>query len=307
MLNVLAPSSDSSDLTPALDALKATQVLWEICQIVPAIDADMLDAIDLAFAGMANAGKYRAWIGNVRIPTAGETESAYLTSLESIFATKSSKFGSLYAGACKLTSSISGRKYRRPVSFSTAAREAFVSQEIDIADVNLGTLEGCSIRDVNGNPDEHDESLNPGLDDLRFGTLRTWDGEGIYVNRPRLFSPTGSDFQLMPHRRVMNLTLEVLRSYFIRRLNKPVLISSTTGFILEAEALEIEGGVMALLRSQLLAKPKASAVYFKLSRTDNLLSTRTLTGEARVTPLSYPESIELTAGFYNPALQVQAA
>jgi hypothetical protein len=302
-----AAASDATNLTPALNALKASQVLWEICQIVPAVTPGMVDAIDLAFAGMANAGKYRAWIGNTRIPDVDETEAAYLTELSTAYAAKSSKFGSLYAGACKLTSAISGRQYRRPVSFSTAAREAFVSQEIDIADVNLGTLEGVAIRDVNGNPDEHDESLFPGLDDLRFGTLRTWDGEGVYVNRPRLFSPTGSDFQLMPHRRVMNLTLETLRTYFIRRLNKPVLISSTTGFILQSEALEIEGGANALLRSQLLAKPKASAVQFVLSRTDNLLSTRTLTGDCRVTPLAYPEDIELTAGFFNPALQVQAA
>jgi hypothetical protein len=307
LLNVLAPSSNAADLTPALAALKATQVLWELCQIVPAIDPDILDAVDLAFAGMASAGKYRGWVGNTRVPNVGETESAYFASLETAFASKASKYGSLYSGACKLTSSISGRKFRRPVSFSTAAREAFVSQEIDIADVNLGTLEGVSIRDVNGNPDEHDESLNPGLDDLRFGTLRTWDGEGVYVNRPRLFSPNGSDFQLMPHRRVMNLAMETLRSYFIRRLNRPVLVSSTTGFILESEALEIEAGVMAQLRAQLLAKPKASAVQFTLSRTDNLLSTRTLTGSARVIPLAYPEDVELDVGFYNPALQVLAA
>jgi hypothetical protein len=302
-----AAASDATNLGPALDALKASQVLWELCQIVPTVTPGLVDTIDLAFAGMANAGKYRGWIGNVRIPDVGETEAAYLTELSTAYATKSSKFGSLYAGGCKLVSSISGRQYRRPVSFSTAAREAFVSQEIDIADVNIGTLEGVSIRDVNGNPDEHDESLNPGLDDLRFAVLRTWDGEGVYVNRPRLFSPNGSDFQLMPHRRVMNLTLETLRSYFIRRLNRPVLINSTSGFILESEALEIEAGVMAQLRAQLYAKPKASAVQFVLSRTDNLLSTRTLTGSCRVTPLAYPEDVELDVGFFNPALQVQAA
>lgn len=305
--NALAAASNAADLTAALEALKASQVLWEICQIVPAIDADIFDAVDLAFAGMANAGKYRAWIGNTRIPDVGETEAAYLTDLSTVFAAKTSKYGSLYAGGCKLTSSVSGFKYRRPVSFATAAREAFVSQEIDIADVNLGVLEGVAIRDANGNPDEHDESLNPGLDDARFAVLRTWDGAGVYVNRPRLFSPAGSDFQLMPHRRVMNLTHETLRTYFIGRLNRPVLVNSTTGFILESEALEIEAGAMALLRSVLLAKPKASGVQFALSRTDNLLSTRTLTGSARVIPLAYPETIELDVGFFNPALQVQAA
>lgn len=306
-IEVQAPTWNTADLAPALAALKASQVLWELCQIVGPIDDAAVDALDLAFAGMANAGKYRAWIGNTRIPAVDETPAEYQTALETMFAAKSSKYGSLYGGGCKLISSVSGNRYRRPVSFATAAREAFVSQEINIADPNLLTLEGVSIVDKNGNPDEHDESLNPGLDDLRLGCLRTWDGVGAYVNRPRLFSPTGSDFQLMPHRRVMNLTHETLRTYFIRRLNRPVIVNKTTGFILEEEALEMEAGALALLRTTLTSKPKASAVQFILSRTDNLLSTRTITGSARVVPLAYPETISLDVGFFNPALQLRAA
>jgi hypothetical protein len=129
----------------------------------------------------------------------------------------------------------------------------------------------------------------------------------VYVNRPRLFSPAGSDFQLMPHRRVLNITHEALRLYFIRRLNKPVLVSKLTGYILEAEASEIEKGALAVMRATLLATPKASAIQFELSRTDNLLSTRTLTGQARVVPLAYPEFVHLDVGFFNPALQLVAA
>lgn len=300
-----AATFNSADVQAALDALAATQQYWELVEIVGPVDATTLATIDLAIAGMSTAGKYKAWVGNVRIPDVGESEAAYATSLAGM-AAASTKYGSVYAGGIKLTSSVSGRRYRRPVSFATAAREASVSQEIDIADVNLGVLEGVTIRDVNGNPDEHDESVNPGLDDLRFGTLRTWDGSGVYVNRPRLFSPAGSDFQLMPHRRVLNITQEALRAYFIRRLNKPVLVSKLTGFILESEASEIEKGALAVMRATLLAKPKASAIQFQLSRTDVLLSTRTLTGQARVVPLAYPEFVTLDVGFLNPALQVQA-
>lgn len=298
----------AAELTAALDALRVSLVGWDLAHIVGSIDATAFDAVETAFAAMTAAGKYRAWVGNVRVPTLGETEAAYLTAMSPLSAAKESRYGSLYAGACKATSSVSGRSYRRPVAAVTAAREASVSEEVNIADVNLGSLAGVSIRDVNGNPDEHDESINPGLDDLRFGTLRTWDGySGVYVNRPRLFSANGSDFQLMPHRRVMNLAHAALRQYFIRRLNQAVIVARDTGYLLESEAVEIELGALAVLRSVLLAKPKASAIAFTLSRTDNVLSTKTLTGQARITPLAYPETIDLDIGFYNPALTINAA
>lgn len=302
-----AATWNTTDLGTALAALKNSSVIWELAQIVGAVDGAGVDALDLAFAGMAAVGKYHAWVGNTRIPNAGESESAYATALGTLISAHTSKYGSLYGGADKMISSVSGRQYRRPVSFKTGALEASVSEEIDIADVNLGSL-NVSIRDINGNPDEHDESINPGLDDLRLGTLRTWgQPEGVYVNRPRLFSPTGSDFQLMPHRRVMNLTLAALRNYFIFRLNRPVIVSKLTGFIVESEALEIESGALSVMRTVLLAKPKASDALFRLSRTDNLLSTRTFTASARVLPLAYPEFVNLDVGFFNPALQLVAA
>jgi len=302
-----APNFSSADLGDALDALGATAANWEIAHIVGPVDSDALDTIEIKFAAMFARGKERAWIANTRVPNALESEAQYATAMNTGFSTKATKFGSLCAGATKLTSSVSGRKYRRPVSYSVGALTASVSEEINIADVAVGLLPGVSIRDINGNADEHDESLNPGLDDARFCVLRTIEGyQGVYVNRPRLFSPEGSDFQLMPHRRVLNLAHAALRVYFIRRLNKPIIVSKTTGFILDSEALEIEAGAIGVMRDTLLAKPKASAVQFALSRTDNLLSTKTLNGQGRVVPLAYPEFINLDVGFYNPALQVVA-
>lgn len=302
-----APAFTSAELGAGLDALAASQLNWEIVQPVGPLDGNCFDTLELKLAAMAASGKYRAWSGGARMPNVAESEATYLTALTGIFGAKASLYGELSAGACKLTSSVTGRKYRRPTSMVIAAREAASSEEINIADINLGPLAGVSIRDDNGNPDEHDESLYPGLDDARFTVLRTWEGfGGVYVNRPRLFSPAGSDFQLLPHRRVMNLGNAALRVYFIRRLNRPILVSATTGFILEEEALEIEAGARKSMAAVLLAKPKASDVQFALSRTDNLLSTKTLTGDARIIPLAYPEFVTLSVGFYNPALQVQA-
>jgi hypothetical protein len=303
----VAPRWNNTELGTALTALGNSAARWGIVEIVGPIDADAFDTIELKIAAIRAKGKKVAWIGNTRMTVGSESEATYLASLASVFGTKSSTVGALCAGADKMTSSVSGRRYRRPISHVTAPREQSLSPEIDSADVNLGSL-GVSIRDANGNADEHDESLSPGLDDARFYVLRTWDAvQGVYVNRPRLFSADGSDFQLLPHRRVLDIAHEALNAYFTRRLNQPVLVDKTSGFILESEAQEIEAGARSAMRSALLAKPMASAVQFVLSRTDNLLSTKTMTGQARVIPLAYPEFINLDLGFLNPALQVQPA
>lgn len=194
----------------------------------------------------------------------------------------------------------SGSRARRVASRGTARLPPSLPDE--------GPLRNVSIRDANGNPDEHDETANPGLADARFTTLRTWEGrQGVYVNEPLIFSPTGSDFTLMAHRRVMNLALETLRPYFEERCSRPIRVDKTTGFILESEAREIEAGANARLRAALLTTPKASHAYCVIARDENILSTRTVSGEARVIPLAYPRTFEITVGFENPALSVQAA
>lgn len=303
-----AGAPNGSEVTAALTALQNWIGSWGIVLCAFPMDATLFDAVDTAITAMRAYGKYRAWVGNARVPTIGESEASYKTALDTIFSAKASKTGALCAGAVKHTSAVSGRKYKRPVSFIAASNEADVEEHINTANLNLGPLGAVSIKDSNGNADEHDESINPGLDDSRFYVLRTWEGiEGTYVNIPRTIAATGSDFRLLTHRRVMNLACETLRPYLQRRLNQPIRVNATTGFILESEALEIEVGARRVLEAALLATPKASAVSYVLSRTDNILSTRSLNGQARVVPLAYAETLTTEIGFENPALNVVSA
>jgi hypothetical protein len=301
----VAPAPSASELATGLTALQNSNLPWEFAFIASPITAALLDQLETSFAAMQAAGKYRAWIGSPRMPTPGETEAEYKTALDAIFASKATTIGSLYSGDAKTFSAVSGRIYRRPSGLSVAAFQASVSEEIDIADVDLGPVPGVSIVDNNGNPENHDEAVFPGLDDSRFGTLRSWDGRsGVYVTRPRVFSSAGSDFSIMPYRRVMNLYAETLLFYMTRRLAKPIRISKKTGFIVEVDALEIELGAQKSLEAVLMKKPKASAVTFTVSRSDDLLSTKTLTGDGGLIPLAYPEFILLSIGFKNPSLQL---
>jgi hypothetical protein len=300
-----APNWNSTELQAAIDALRTSAQLWEIMHVVGPVDATAFDTLSAAF-GAGNLAE-RAWHGHCRKPQAGETEATYLTAMTGIFGSKANTFGGLTYGAARIPSPVSGRSYRRSPLAAVAALLGSVSAEVDIADTNLGSLP-VSIRDNNGNPVEHDELINPGADDARFIALRTIDAkQGVYVNNPNLFSPVGSDFQYFQHRRVMNIAKRALRLYFTSRLSKPVLVNATTGFILETEALEIERGATVALESSLMARPMASAVSFTLSRTDNILSTKTLTGQGFVTPLAYPKTFNIEVGYRNPALQILKA
>lgn len=302
----VAPNWTTGELTDALAALRLTSTAWEILQVVGPIDSAAFDVIEGAMDALRGLGRYRWWVGNTRMPDDGETEAQYQAALVGIFGNKATVRGDFCAAACILSSSVSGRQYRRPISIAVAARESSVQEHINTADVNLGTLPGVSLTDSVGNPIAHDETLNPGLDDARFTVLRTWNGiEGVYINRPRLFSPTGSDFTIVPYRRVINITTEALRLYLIRRLNRPVRVSKKTGFILEQDAVEIERGGIAVMRSLLGEAPKASGWQFVVSRTDNVLATKTLTTTGRVIPLGYPEFIDFEIGLLNPAMQIE--
>lgn len=305
----VAPRWNNTELGTALDAVKATALKKGLIHVVGPIDGSAFDLIETKL----DDKKY-AWVGNTRTPVGDETEANYLASLAAAFgSSKATKNGMLCAGGCWHISQVDGNQYFRPAAFALGALQGAVSEEVNIAQTDVGLLPGCTVRDENGNaiPRVHDETANPGLDDARFAVLRTWDSaeggpEGVYPNRPRLFSPEGSDFYLVPHRLVMNLAHATVQGYFTRRLSKEIVVSRKTGYILESEALEIESGATNALRSVLLEKPKASDAYVVLSRTDNLLAKAPMTGRYRVIPLAYPEAVELSGGFENPALNVKA-
>lgn len=299
-----APLWSSADLAAALDALILTKLPWEYVTILgDATGADQ-DTADAKIASAHNNGKHRWAEMHFRMPTPGETDAAYQTAFSASFLTHSSINVERTAGAARVLSSVSYRQYRRPALHAFAALYSSVSQEQDIAQIKYGPLPGVQIRDTNGNPVEHDEFEQPGLDDLKATTLRTWNNrDGVFVNNPRIACPAGSDYTLVQYRRVMNIARTALQAYLELRTSKDIVVNRATGFIVESEARDIEAGANAALDAALLTKPKASAAAFVLSRTDNLLSTQTLTYEERVVPLGYAKTITGTIGFNNPAIR----
>lgn len=292
----------AAELGVSLDALKDTALKWSFVEIAGPIDDTAVSTIEAKLTAMETAGKLRWAIGNTRSPTLSETEAQYLTAMSTEFSATTSKRLALCSGYAKIDSSISRRRHRRPVALAVGARVAVVAPHIDLAQIDLGALPGVRLRDANGNPDEHDEVVSPGLDDLRLLTLRTdEDYPGVFVNNPRLMSPTGSDFKYIQHRRVMDIACATAKAYMKLRLSKDTEVDSDTGFIAESEAKEMEAGCNAALRAALLKPGYASAASIVLARDEAILTTETLSADIRVTPHSYPKTINLGIGFFNPA------
>lgn len=300
---------NGAQLATALTALKVSSIRFDIVAILGPCTAADAATIETAAAAMEAADKERTFIYATRNPNVGETDSTYQASLTSAFATTVAKYSSICAGSARIQSPVSQRRYIRPAMWAIVGRVIDVDAGTDPAEVARGSLPtSVQILDDAGNPDLHDEYTMPGLDDQRFSALRTWgeDLRGVYINNCRVFSDSGSDFQFIQHRRVMNKACQIIRRKLRLISSGKVFVNKKTGFILEGEALRIENSVNRALKTGLLDSEFASNAAFVLSRTDNLLSTFKLTGAGRITPLGYVKFIQADVGYFNPVNNAKA-
>jgi hypothetical protein len=317
---VTGPNFDSIALTAALTALSLSSVDFEIIAIAGPLDPTLAAVVEAQVTAMRTKEMRHSWIGHVRqqmindgsLPGTLVPEKAadYIQSISTAFADFITKQGGLTASDGYVTSALSGTEQRRQLSWLYAPLTAAASEEEDVADVNRGALP-FRITDINGNPEPgcYNETRSPGLSDAGFVTARTWNGgkpAGVYVNLPLLKSAVGSDFDIHPMRRVMDLGQDTAYGFFVRRLNQPVQVDKSTGKLKEATRKAMQAAAQAELESVLLAKPKASDVTVIVSDADNVLSTKTIHVTIWIEPLAYPTAISITMGFRNPALSVQA-
>lgn len=302
-----APIWNTAQLTTALTALQNTENQWGICLIEGQVVAGDVSAIATAGTAMENIGEEKTFVASFRVPNIGETEAQYKTAFDTAFGSSVADRLVLCAGGAEIQSPISSRQYLTRIARDIATALVSVNPGVDIAKKKLGPRPAAvRIKDAGNNPKHHDELLNPGLDDSRATTYRTWRrSRGVYVNNPRILSATGSDFKYAQHRRVMNAARTIVRNFLEIFASDDLLVNKTSGRILESEAADIDSVINDALRDGLIDTRDCSDAVFQLSRTDNILSTFTLSGALRVTPLAYPKTFNVTVAFYNPALKAQ--
>lgn len=293
-----APGFSLSDLVSAITSALASSFSFGFIHAVgPAASvsaaAAMLAGVDTLMAAAMAAYRY--------IFTVIEVPQDTDTNIMAAFASSSSTRVMAAAGFATVASAVNGRQLSRSAGWVISERISSVRPGVDLGRVSDGSLPGVvSI--------SRDERATPGLDDARFATLRTIIGRnGFYINNGRMMSPAGSDYSLVQYRRVMDVFSSTGRQALLNFLNSGLLVDPVTGFILEADARNIETYTEELCRDAITRPGDGSALTITVNRATNIISTANLPVTGRVVPLGYAKFITLDLGLSNPALQLKAA
>jgi uncharacterized protein DUF2586 len=305
----IAPKWASGDLTTALSDLLATfpNKAFGFIHIIGPMSASEAAVVKSSLASLESGTVYVHAECEARGQDPGEDEDDWSDALEADYASFTSERMAIGAGAGRLVSPIDASSYLRPMTWDLAVRVAAIPVEQEPGRVRTGPM-NITITDSNNDLIGHDERVSPGLDDNRFATLFTIPGlSGCYVANGNLMSPAGSDFTLIPFRRVMDLVSTYTYQQLVLELSDDVFINRETGFILEEEAKRIENAVNQVLYERVVKPGHAVSAQLIVSRDDDLLGGSPLTSETLVIPKAIIKTIENTLRFVNPALEVTVA
>jgi hypothetical protein len=161
--------------------------------------------------------QFRFAFGIIECPTT-ESDSTVATA----FASFSSLRTMVCAGDVGAVSPINGRILRRNCAWIVAAHLAGIQPGEDAGFVGSRT----PIRNVASL--YRDEQKTQFLDAQRFATMRTIPGRaGYYITNGNMMAPSGSDFNLVQRRRVMDVACRITRQAELPYLNGSVRINST--------------------------------------------------------------------------------
>lgn len=190
------------------------------------------------------------------------------------------------------------RVHNRPSAWPAVARWAQIPISEKGAYVGRGKLGGVSSVEQA----ILDEAEN--MADARFIAIREVIGKiGYFLAEDCIMAPAGSDFSLVPYRRIMDVACTVVRAGLLNYLNARILVGADTGFIIESQAQAIEADVNSKLKTALVSPGHASKAQIVVTRDNNILSTQELLVETRITPPGYAKTITHTIGFNNPTIQ----
>lgn len=300
-VDTTAPALDSSDLQASYDALTDYDGEWLRVLVLADADETLLAQANTFATSLHIEGKNPEVIMNSRARDyATESRADFQAALAAIAVQVQSTEVSPCADRCEIVSSVDGRRLVRHTAIPFAARTMIIDDSQDAAAKADGALPDVFVTTRTGERRYHDEMRFPGLDAIGYTTLRTWRGRprtpGVYINNPRLLSGPGSDYRYFQHSAIENRIIESAYQIVSPKLSMSVLVDPETGRIREDVATSIDEAVTAELRTLYSDPGRVSGVKFRLSRTDNVLSTDTLSFNVWAVPLGYVKQLQGKSG-----------
>lgn len=298
--STIAPAWNDAGLAAALQALQSSQyatIGWgggtHVVGVAAGADASVLQSSSPGLEQLANGYVFTRGIMSSRdadAPAAwggaGETEATWMAAIESDFSAVSAKRVLAGAGYYNMPSAfpnpVAGLpRYRRPLAWAFAARQITIPPQRMASRVRDGAL-ATIVLDPTNDPNDgfiyHDERVNPGLDITtggagRFCSARSRIGlPGLYIVRPLLLAPVGSDFTFWPRGTVMDIACEIVHQLGQQfdEDNVRTLPAAKGGMIDERDARFIESTIGQGLNDQMLSTAMITGQTVTVDRTNNV-------------------------------------
>lgn len=272
----------------ALSALQVSSFAvtgWTSMHIVGPMTGANATSIQGYLTTMATAYVYTRALVNSRdaltpvaFGGAGETEAAWTTAVMLDFAAVAATRISAHAGHYNMPSAIpnpvaGSPRYRRPLSFASAARQVTIPPQRHSGRVKDGSLAQIVI-DPTIDPTDgfiyHDERSNPNFDGARFTSAITRIGlGGFYIKNPQLMSALGSVFTFLYYGNVMDVACTVANQIGQRDINADIRLNDN-GTIYENEAKAIESNMSSAMKDNLIAVQMLSNATAVVDRSNNV-------------------------------------
>jgi hypothetical protein len=191
-------------------------------------------------------------------------------------------------------------RMRRNLAFALACRQATLRPQNHAGRVSDGSLAQIIV-DPTTDPTDgfnyHDDFNAPSLDIARFTSARKRKGKpGFFVVNPKLMSPGGSVFTILPYGNVMDIGCSLVYQTGEENINSDIALNPN-GTIAEVEAQRIESVVRGVLRDNMLAKSMISAFSYVIDRSNNVQTTSEVNFACTLQARGYVLQINGTIGF----------
>lgn len=325
--STIEPSANTAGVQAWLTALAASpyaQAGWGnmICHTCPDESVDItgtnFNSIQTTLDTLASGYLFERCMFNARdakTPVAwggaGETESAWMSSIISDFAATTAKRACVAAGCYNMASGIANTSagtpvYRRPLSWAIAARKVTKDVQILSSRVKDGPLGSINV-DPTSDPSDgflyHDERANPGLDAAWFASAwtRLGQGQGFFVRSENLaiMNAPSSDFPLLAIGACFDVFCSTLVQFFTVSIDETVR-TNANGTIYENDAQQLEKGATAAVANAMSGSYQPANTSIVIDRTYNVKSNSKVKVSGTFGALAYMREFDLTVQVQNP-------
>lgn len=303
---VSAPQASIADIQAGIRAAFDSPALFEYVHVAQPMDNSGWAALDSLMVEAENEFRYVWAIAEAPGPNAGESVDQWVTRLEAMKAGFASNHVQIVAPYAEVVDNLSGQQQVRSLGSRMGARLSSSPVHENPGWVQQGPVPGVvTIAPFKAGTFGKQTLWNNGhalrLEQAGYSVVYNLAGRaGWFWTDGRMAAAPTSDYKSVTNRRVMNKGVTQVRQALLDFVQSDVDTSE-----LDASLANLVARAQAPLQA-MFANGEIDTYRVVIPAGQNVLSTRHLTVQVRITPKGYLREISLDIGFRNPFLEALA-